>query len=135
VKQLIFVLILVITAFFAGCEDHVKIKLVGDGTRTCLVDAFVYKSAYDVQYQLKPFTWSKILLIKWKHEENGVNAHAATVFIINTTEDKQKKNDRLFIFDRDSGSREIPLKLKDDPYKIAIYCYGSDRVEYARFLE
>lgn len=128
-------LVLLLTVCLASCDEPVKVELRGDGYAMCLVDSVVYKAAYDAQYQLQPYVYSKIIIIKWKESIKNIDGHAITVFIINTRKFPNPKYDKMFIYDRRSGSREVPIKYKDKPLSIANYLYGQEKVEWAKFLE
>lgn len=130
------IFVLLLSICLASCDEPVKVDFNGrESKSSCLIDALVYKSAYDAQYQLKSFTYSKILVIKYKKAKNGIDGHATCVFIVNTKQFPNPKFDKLFSFDRNSGSQQIPIQYKEKPLSIALYLYGSERVELAWFLE
>lgn len=131
-------LILLLSGCFAACEpEFVKVEWkTKENESACLVDSATYHAAYKAKYQLETYYYSKILVIKWKESTNGlINGHALCLFVINTGKFPNPKNDSLWTYDRITGSRQIPVRLKDKPLSIAIYLFGRDKVEYARFLE
>lgn len=118
-----------------SCEpEPVKVQVPGE-KNSCLVDATIYQAAYNAQFGLKKYTYSKILLILWGDSKGAVNAHAAVIYIINTHDFPNPIYDRLYYYDASWGSVRIPLVFKDKPIFIARFMFKDRVIKAAYFLE
>lgn len=138
-KILLFLIISIIP--IVGCQkQYVSVTDIRaknqEDKNSCLVDAVVFQAAYNQNFRLKKFFWSKILIINWqKNPGEDTNGHALCVFVYNKNLSQNPFGDRLYVYDYASGTKEVRLYLKDKPEMLAKYLFPMREILKAYYLE